>query len=41
MPPEVLPDDFVCDEKCSEVDTEDDINIESWYSHVLPQLRGR
>ena len=41
LPPEVLPEAFVCDADCSDVNTEDDINIESWYSHVLPQLRGR
>lgn len=40
MPPEVLPDSFLCDEKCSQI-KEDDINVNSWFTHVLPQLRGR
>ena len=41
MPPHVVPDPFLCDPDCSMIDTEDDINVESWYSHVLPQIRGR
>ena len=41
MPPHVVPDPFLCDPACSMVDTEDDINHESWFSHVLPQIRGR
>ena len=42
MPPEVLPDAFLCDKDCSKMDAdEDDINNEAWFSHVLPQLRGR
>ena len=40
MPPEVLPDAFLCDEECSQVE-DGDINIHSWFTHVLPQLRGR
>ena len=40
MPPEVLPDAFLCDESCSK-GKEDDINVLSWYTHVLPQIRHR
>ena len=40
MPPEVLPDAFLCDSNCSK-GKEDDINVLSWYTHVLPQLRDR
>merc|ERR1719158_2559075 len=40
MPPEVLPDAFLCDEKCSN-GTDNDINVLSWYTHVLPQIRNR
>jgi len=39
MPPEVLPDAFLCDSGCSAKDT--DITVLSWYTHVLPQLRNR
>jgi len=41
MPPEVLPEAFLCDEKCSKIKQDDDINVHSWFTHVLPQLRGR
>ena len=41
MPPEVLPEAFACDEECTGVDPEDDINAESWFRHVLPQIRDR
>ena len=40
MPSEVLPETFLCDEECSKI-KEDDINVHSWFTHVLPQLRGR
>ena len=40
MPPEVLPDAFLCDESCSK-GKEDDINVLGWYTHVLPQIRNR
>ena len=40
MPPEVAPDQFLCNENCSLVPNED-INVFAWYTHVLPQLRER
>ena len=40
MPPDVAPDAFLCDDKCSVVQS-DDINVHSWFTHVLPQLRQR
>ena len=40
MPPEVLPDAFLCDDDCSKSE-EDDISALSWYRHVLPQIRKR
>ena len=40
MPPEVEHDFFHCDLSCSDLN-ETDINDYSWFSHVLPQLRGR
>ena len=39
MPPEVLPDSFLCDSRCSK--GEDDISVLSWFTHVLPQIRNR
>jgi len=40
MPPDVLPGDFLCDSSCSEK-KDDNLNIYSWFTHVLPQLRER
>ena len=41
MPPEIAPDNFLCDPKCSHPSVEDNISVLSWYEHVLPQLRRR
>eukprot|EP00092_Neocalanus_flemingeri_P032574 GFUD01035430.1.p1 GENE.GFUD01035430.1~~GFUD01035430.1.p1 ORF type:complete len:611 (-),score=162.78 GFUD01035430.1:61-1893(-) len=42
MPPEVQPDPFLCYEDCSCEDCGNGgIRIHSWFTHVLPQLRGR
>ena len=41
MPPEVLPEAFACDEECADVDPKIDNNAESWFRHVLPQIRDR
>ena len=40
LPPEVLPDYFMCDEDCSETQ-EDNLSVLSWYQHVLPQIKER
>ena len=40
LPPEVLPDYFMCDDDCSETQ-EDDLSVLSWYQHVLPQIKER
>ena len=42
MPPEVLPDPFLCDEECTCEDCGNGaINVHSWFTHVLPKLRER
>ena len=40
LPPEVLPDYFLCDDDCSETE-KDDLSVLSWYHHVLPQIKER
>ena len=40
MPPELAPTLFSCDTSCSKT-KEGDISILSWFTHVLPQLRGK
>ena len=41
LPHDVSPDNFLCDPDCSH-DTEDNkLGLDSWFSHVLPQIRNR